>query len=163
MASRCCCNDGRSGYVAAIVWRIVHEERPRTSTSGGQSEGVEVAREDTGLEAEGAVVVGLKPDDFIMFFHAALDVHVLHLESRSVCADTVYQSSSTDDVRRAIRTQHHAGRQLLVVVDGAQHGRITFHRHDRQTSPLLDHAKELRQYGIKDFGQRHSSLPKNCP
>ena len=31
--------EGVSGYVAAIEWRSVHELRPRTSTSGGQSGG----------------------------------------------------------------------------------------------------------------------------
>lgn len=31
-----------SGYVAAIEWRRVQVERPRASTSGGQSEGIEL-------------------------------------------------------------------------------------------------------------------------
>ena len=34
-----CCAEAFSGYVAAIVWRSVHVERPSCSTSGGQSAG----------------------------------------------------------------------------------------------------------------------------
>ena len=34
-------DEGVSGYVAVMLWRSVHEARPRASTSGGQSGGWE--------------------------------------------------------------------------------------------------------------------------
>ena len=59
-----------SGYVAAILCRSVHEERPSSSTSGGQSD-----RVDTGAGAAFDLLV----PPFIIASHAAEDVHVRHL------------------------------------------------------------------------------------
>lgn len=43
LVSVCNCGVGFVGYVAVMEWSRVHEERPRASTSGGQSEGSEGA------------------------------------------------------------------------------------------------------------------------
>lgn len=40
--SSCCDGTAASGYVAASVWRNVHVDRPRFSTSAGQSSGKDV-------------------------------------------------------------------------------------------------------------------------
>jgi len=73
---------GCVGYVAVMECRSVHEERPRASTSGGQSEG----RDGTTVDVGGAVVVsmalavdlGLLP---VMANHEATSVQVRHLWS----------------------------------------------------------------------------------
>lgn len=51
-----------SGYVAAIEWRRVQVERPRASTSGGQSEGIELGEGVAGV-ARGVVEVVVLVDD----------------------------------------------------------------------------------------------------
>lgn len=51
-----------SGYVAAIEWRRVQVERPRASTSGGQSEGIELGEGVAGA-ARGFVEVVVEDDD----------------------------------------------------------------------------------------------------
>lgn len=53
--SDCSAGVGLRGYVAVMEWRSVQEERPRASTSGGQSAGREVVV-DAGATA--AAVVG---------------------------------------------------------------------------------------------------------
>lgn len=51
--SFCCCLSAFSGYAAAIEWSSVQVERPKASTSGGQSAGVV----PEGVTREGMVVV----------------------------------------------------------------------------------------------------------
>ena len=65
------------------MWRSVHEERPRASTSGGQSEEAVVVSADAVVDLGGGLVVGVNVEVFIMAFHAAPDVHVRHLHCLS--------------------------------------------------------------------------------
>lgn len=65
-----------------MEWRSVQEERPRASTSGGQSDG----REETAVDVGGAVVVvSVAAGDFlgllpVMANQDATSVHVRHLK-----------------------------------------------------------------------------------
>jgi len=67
------------GYVAVILCKSAHVDRPSSSTSGGQSDkvaaGALVAGAGTVESLEGAFV-----DAFIIDIHAAVEVHVRHLE-----------------------------------------------------------------------------------
>jgi hypothetical protein len=81
-----------SGYVAAIEWRRVQVERPSASTSGGQSEGIELAGEVAGaargavevvfvLVLDGVVAEGSDLACFVRARQEDIDVHVRQLES----------------------------------------------------------------------------------
>jgi hypothetical protein len=85
-----------SGYVAAIECNSVHVERPRTSTSGGQSEGVSVGEGVAAAASAGVEVVillALGVEEFALLrsaclvnaFHEATEVQVRQLEMGMVC------------------------------------------------------------------------------
>lgn len=85
--SACCWVLAVSGYVAAIECRRVQVERPRASTSGGQSGGIEGIGEGLVVVSVSVVFVvelgdpeaGL--DCFVMASHEDTDVHVRQLLS----------------------------------------------------------------------------------
>jgi len=78
-ASRCCWSDGRSGYEAAIECRRFQEERPSTSTSGGQSGGGWSCWEEVWGFDKLLVDWGVEVCFLVMVTQAAKDVQERHL------------------------------------------------------------------------------------
>jgi uncharacterized protein (DUF362 family) len=88
-----------SGYVAAIEWSSVHVERPSSSTSGGQSEGVSfgggvvaAAAASAAVDVVMLLVLGVEAEPeflrsacFVNAFHDATEVQVRQLEVDTTC------------------------------------------------------------------------------
>ena len=82
--SDCCCVEARVGYVAAMEWRSVHVERPRSSMSGGQSFGIVVVV--VGVTEAAAAVVVEEGDEEVdcllaMRIQSRTDVQERHLKN----------------------------------------------------------------------------------
>ena len=67
-----------SGYIAAMLWSIVHVERPSSSTSGGQSGGTGVGSTVVVVAAAVDAEAGFV-DFFIIAIHAELAVQLRQL------------------------------------------------------------------------------------
>lgn len=86
-----------SGYVAAIECNRVHVERPSSSTSGGQSEGVSLGEgvapaASAGVDVVVLLVLGVEEEleflrlaCFVNAFHEATEVQVRQLDVGMTC------------------------------------------------------------------------------
>lgn len=91
--------------------------RPRASTSGGQSSvslGAVVALMGGKAKAEALLLLFVVP--FIIAFHAAEEVHVLHLDIQTISiAHSKSLSYTACNLRLPIRPQDHALRHGLAI------------------------------------------------